>query len=124
MEIKVVIRDPRLKGYVDRIMMSCRGDEGLDHGISLLEYRYRGYEMNDEVWGGALAATKDGVDYLRKRVAAKIKNYVSATDKALFFASFGSFTTMPLLLPTANSHFDGSLPSASDSKSSLNKSFP
>ena len=83
MDIKVVIRDPRLKGYIDRIMMSCRGDEGLDHGISLLEYRYRGYEMNDEVWGGALAATKDGVDYLRKRVAAKFKNYVSATDKAL-----------------------------------------
>jgi len=83
MEVKVVIRDTRLKGYIDRIMIACRGDEGLNHGISLLEYRYKGYEMNDEVWGGALAATRDGVEYLRKRVAGRMKNYISATDKAM-----------------------------------------
>ncbi len=82
MEVKVVIRDPRLKGYIDRIMVALRGDEGINHGISLLEYRYRGYEMNDEVWGGQIVATKEGLDYVRKRVAARFKNYMAATDKA------------------------------------------
>ena len=96
MLLKAVIKDERLKGYLDRIFIGLKGDDGLFHGISMLEYRYLGFEMNDEVWGGHLSATDDGLAYLKKRVAARIQNYIYATDKVLAELGYVSIDGVPI----------------------------